>query len=119
MATTAPAWVVVAGVAAVTTGTVMAVTAAIDGVMAMDLSYSAPVIMPVVKKPSYIKGGRSMLLDFDNDEAVLYDHFGTGVGIAGGVTYSAGEVFDYKGIESYEGSFFDCSLGNTYGVDYC
>jgi len=119
MATTAPAWAVVAGVAAVTTGTVMAVTAAIDGVMAMDLSYSAPTVEPMAHKPAYLKGGGSLLLDFKNDEAVVYGHGGGGLGVAGGITYSVGEVFNYKNPKSYEGEFIDGSIGNTYGVDYC
>ena len=120
MVATAPAWAVVLGVAAVTTGVIMAGTAAIDGVMAMDLSYSRPNMDPIIKKTGYRKEGGSVLLDFENDEAVLYGHIGGGVGAASaGVTYSVGEVFGYTDRNSYKGEFVDFSVANTYGIDCC
>ena len=106
--------VVNAGLAIATTGVTMAYTAATDSQMVVDVSAS------LQNKPgAYLKGGASVIVDFDDDNAQLYLHGGAGVGISSGFSYSVGIVENYDIPSDYSKHFFDINGGYNVGLDHC
>ena len=95
------------------TGITMTYAAANDGVMVMDVSIAAQ-----VNPKSYIKAGKSVLVDFKNNEINTYRHIGGGCGLNSGVSYSVGIVSNYTEAEDYKGHFIGSNLGKGISVDH-
>ena len=94
-----------------TTGLTMVATAATDSQMVMDVSGSAGI-------GGYIKYGASIVVDFNQDEALLYYHNGGGFGKTLGIGYSVGIVDCYDEPTDYAGAFIDAFAGYGLGVDH-
>jgi len=113
MGISSPIGAIVAG-AAITTGAITTYAAATDSAMVADLSYSHQT--PV---GAYAKGGVSLVIDFNRDEANLYIHGGGGYGYSYGPTYSVGIIDNYDDPQDYAGHFADVSAGYNVGIDHC
>ena len=107
--------VVNAGLAIATTGVTMAYTAATDSQMVVDVSVS------LQNKPgAYLKGGASVIVDFDDDNnAQLYLNGGGGAGVSSGFSYSVGIVENYDIPSDYSRDFFDINGSYNVGLDHC
>ena len=106
--------VVNAGLAIATTGVTMAYTAATDSQMVVDVSGSSS-----TNTGTYVKGGASVVIDFEDDNAQLYGHFGVGKGSSKGVSYSVGVVKNYEKPIDYSEDFIDVNAYYKIGIDHC
>ena len=108
-----PTGAIIAG-AAIITGAVTTYAAATDSVMVVDLSYSKQAL------PNYYgKGGGSVVIDFENDNANFYPHLGGGKGYSDGLSYSVGMVGNYEQPNDYAKHFLDINAGYYAGLDHC
>ena len=106
--------------AVMATGVTMIAAAAADSQMVMDISGTSPLLNNL--KHSYLKGGATLLIDFDNDEACFYIHGGVGYaeswGITGDISYGTGLVWNYDSPDDFSKTFLDVYAGGIVGLEY-
>ena len=93
----------------------VATAAAAKSVMVVDISDSVPFCGIL-----YFKFGVSFVVDFrDGIGVYCYGHFGVGVGLSAGISYSVGLVENLTDPSKYSGVFVDLNFGNYYGIGHC
>ena len=106
--------------AVMATGVSMIAAAATYSQMVMDISGTSPLLNNL--KHGYFKGGATLLIDFDNDEACFYIHGGVGYaeswGITGDISYGTGLVWNYDSPDDFSKTFLDVYAGGIVGLEY-
>ncbi len=102
------------GLAMMTTGGTMIYAAATDSQMVIDVSGSVS-----TNTGTYVKGGASVIVDFEDDNVQVYGHAGVGKGSSNGVSYSVGVVKNYEEPSDYSKDFIDVNAYYKIGVDHC
>ena len=107
-----PAAIAIAG-AGIAVGGTMIYAAATDSTMVVDISNNIPLSI------LYIKGGGSLVIDFESDNINGYGHIGGGVGVEVGPSLSVGLVDNYNEPKDYSKWFVDMNAGYFLGGDHC